>query len=208
MVDQDTKQRAEEMAARDDFPIKGFSHLEWWVGNAYQTAQYLRTMLGFQLIGYRGPETGVKDTSSYLLASEDIRFVISGALTPEHPITHHVAAHGPGVHDVALAVPDAEAAFELAVNRGAEPAYKTYVLENDRGRKVMAGLKAYGETIHSLVEGEGRAARLRANDRRPRPTDGSAVCRSRGRQRRAARNGRMGGVVRADFWIHSASPLR
>ena len=77
MVDQDTKQRAEEMASRDEFPIKGFSHLEWWVGNAYQSAQYLRTMFGFRIIGYRGPETGTMDTSSYLLAQEDIRFVVS-----------------------------------------------------------------------------------------------------------------------------------
>ncbi|MEE9532897.1 MAG: 4-hydroxyphenylpyruvate dioxygenase [Acidimicrobiia bacterium] len=155
MVDQETKQRAEQMASRDEFPIKGFSHLEWWVGNAYQSAQYLRTMFGFRIIGYRGPETGTMDTSSYLLAQEGIRFVVSGALAPDHAITQHVAAHGPGVHDVALAVPDAEAAFELAVNRGAEPAYKPHVVESDRGRKVMAGLKAYGETVHSLVEGEG-----------------------------------------------------
>ncbi len=132
MVDQETQKRAEEMAARDEFPIKGFSHLEWWVGNAYQTAQYLRTMLGFKIIGYRGPETGTMDTSSYLLASEDIRFVISGALNPEHPITQHVAAHGPGVQDVALAVPDAEAAFDLALTRGAEPAGLQAACAGDR----------------------------------------------------------------------------
>jgi 4-hydroxyphenylpyruvate dioxygenase len=154
MTDEATMNRAREHAARDAFPIKGFSHIEWWVGNAYQTAQFLRAMLGFEIAGYRGPETGTRETASYLLRSEDIRFVVTGALTPDHPVAHHVLEHGPGIHDVAIAVPDAEAAFDLAVERGAEPAYKPYVLENERGRKVLAGIKAYGETIHSLVEGD------------------------------------------------------
>ncbi len=155
MVDRATMERAREHAAGDEFPLIGFSHIEWWVGNAYQTAQFLRAMLGFRIIGYRGPETGVRETSSYLLASDDIRFVVTGAMGPDHPVAHHVLAHGPGVHDVALHVPDAEAAFELALERGAEAAYKPMVVESDRGRKVMAGIKAYGDTIHSLVEGDG-----------------------------------------------------
>ena len=153
-ADQETIDRAKAHAARDDFPLQGFSHLEWWVGNAYQTAQFLRTMVGFSIIGYRGPETGVRETSSYLLAADDIRFVVTGAMGPDHPVAHHVQAHGPGVHDVAFAVPDAEAAFEMALDRGAEAAYKPFVLQTERGRKVMAGIKAYGDTIHSLVEGE------------------------------------------------------
>ncbi len=155
MVDRETMERAKAHAASDEFPLQGFSHLEWWVGNAYQTAQFLRAMLGFRIVGYRGPETGVRETASYLLSSEDIRFVVTGALGPDHPVAHHVLQHGPGVHDVALQVPDAEEAFELALERGAEAAFKPMVVETDRGRKVMAGINAYGDTIHSLVEGDG-----------------------------------------------------
>ena len=154
-VDAEVARRAKEFAARDAFPIKGFSHLEWWVGNAYQTAQFLRSMLGFRITGYRGPETGVRDTSSYLLESGEIRFVITGAQRPEHPVSDHVRLHGPGVHDVALAVPDAEAAFELAMERGAEAAYKPTVIETGRGHMHAAGIKAYGETVHSLIESDG-----------------------------------------------------
>ena len=154
-VDADVATRAKTFASRDPFPIKGFSHLEWWVGNAYQTAQFFRSMLGFSIIGYRGPETGVTETSSYLLASGKIRFIVTGAQRPEHPVADHVHIHGPGVHDVALAVPDAEAAFELAMDRGAEVAYKPTVTETERGRMHAAGIKAYGETVHSLVESDG-----------------------------------------------------
>jgi 4-hydroxyphenylpyruvate dioxygenase len=154
-MDADIARRAKELAARDPFPIKGFSHLEWWVGNAYQTAQFFRAMLGFRIVGYRGPETGIRDTSSYLLESGNIRFVVTGAQRPEHPVSDHVHLHGPGVHDVALSVPDAEAAFELAIERGAVAAYKPTVVETDRGRMRAAGIKAYGDTIHSLVESDG-----------------------------------------------------
>ncbi|MGH8926726.1 MAG: 4-hydroxyphenylpyruvate dioxygenase [Acidimicrobiia bacterium] len=136
----------------DPFPILGFHHVEFWTDNAYQSAQFFRTLMGFSIEGYRGPETGVSESASWALSQNDVRFVISGAMTPDHPISRHVLEHGPGVHDVALTVPDASEAFDLAVGRGAEAAYKTEVLEVDDRRWVSAGIRTYGETIHSLVE--------------------------------------------------------
>jgi 4-hydroxyphenylpyruvate dioxygenase len=154
-MDTDLEARARAHAARDPFPMRGFSHVEWWVGNAFQTAQFLRQALGFSIVGYRGPETGHRETSSYLLESGKIRFIVSGAQSPEHPIADHVHDHGPGVHDVAFSVPSAEEAFELALERGADVAYKPTVVETERGAMIAAGIKAYGDTIHSLVEGDG-----------------------------------------------------
>src|SRR3990172_6285013 len=151
-VDHDTVARAKAMAARDSFPIKGFSHLEWWVGNAFQTAQVFRSLLGFEITGYRGPETGTRETASYLLEQGQIRFIVTGAMGPEHPVSDHVLRHGPGVKDVAIAVPDATAAFETAVERGAEAAAKPHVLEDDHGRAVISAIQAYGDTIHSFVD--------------------------------------------------------
>ncbi|MFH1105256.1 MAG: 4-hydroxyphenylpyruvate dioxygenase [Actinomycetota bacterium] len=154
-VDQATLDRAKAMARRDAFPLKGFSHLEWWVGNAFQTAQFFRSQLGFAITGYRGPETGTRETASYLLEQGDIRFIVTGAMGPDHPVSDHVLRHGPGVHDVAILVPDAEAAFEMALERGADPAAKPYVIEDHGGRAVISAIQAYGDTIHSFVEREG-----------------------------------------------------
>src|SRR3989304_5152348 len=154
-VDHDTVARAKAMAARDSFPIKGFSHLEWWVGNAFQTAQVFRSLLGFEITGYRGPETGTRETASYLLEQGQIRFIVTGAMGPDHPVSDHVHRHGPGVHDVAILVPDAEAAFEIALERGAEAAAKPHVVEDARGRAVFSPIQAYGDTAPSVVEGEG-----------------------------------------------------
>jgi 4-hydroxyphenylpyruvate dioxygenase len=52
---------------RRDLPIKGYDALEFWVGNAKQSAHFYRTAFGFQLVGYAGPETGLRDRASYVL---------------------------------------------------------------------------------------------------------------------------------------------
>jgi len=154
-MDTDLTLRAKEFASNDPFPMRGFGPVEWWVGNAFMTAQALRSLLGMEIVGYSGPETGLRDRSSYLLRSDQIRFVISGAQGPDHEIADHVRLHGPGVKDVGFLVPDAVAAFERAVDRGAEPHMDPVVFENDRGRMVQATIRAYGETVHSLIEIEG-----------------------------------------------------
>ena len=137
---------------RNNFPITGFHHIEFWVGNAYQVAHYYRQVHGYSIVGYRGPETGVRETASYALSQGEVRFIVTGAIFPEHPVARHFLEHGPGVHDVAVSVPDAQGAFETALERGAEAAYKPTTTESDRGSWTSAGIKAYGDTVHSLVE--------------------------------------------------------
>ncbi|MFZ5623525.1 MAG: 4-hydroxyphenylpyruvate dioxygenase [Gemmatimonadota bacterium] len=137
---------------QDTFPINGTDFIEFYVGNARQASLYYRAAFGFQLVGYRGPETGTRDRASYLLQQNKIRFVLTTALTPDHPVAEHVHRHGDGVRDLALWVDDAREAFARAVERGAEPAYEPTVLRDDDGEVVMAGIRTYGDTIHSLVE--------------------------------------------------------
>jgi 4-hydroxyphenylpyruvate dioxygenase len=138
----------------DPFPINGFHHVEFWTDNAYQSAQFFRSLIGFAIEGYRGPETGVREKASWALRQGDVRFIVTGALSPDHPISKHVLEHGPGVHDVALSVPDANAAFDRALARGAEVAYKPEAIEARGHSWVSAGIRTYGETIHSLVESD------------------------------------------------------
>ena len=136
----------------DPFPLLGFHHIEFWTDNAYQSAQFFRALMGFSIEGYRGPETGTRETASWALRQGEIRFIVSGGMSPDHPIGRHVLEHGPGVHDVALTVPDAGAAFDLAIARGAEAAYKPELIERDGRSWAAAGIRTYGETVHSLVQ--------------------------------------------------------
>lgn len=137
---------------KDTFPINGTDFIEFYVGNAKQTALYYQHCFGFQLIAYKGPETGSRDVVSYVLQQDKIRFVITSALQPDHEILRHVALHGDGVKVLALWVDDAKEAYHLAIEKGAESAFEPLTLEDEHGKVVLAGIKTYGETIHTLVE--------------------------------------------------------
>ncbi|NUQ11278.1 MAG: 4-hydroxyphenylpyruvate dioxygenase [Gemmatimonadaceae bacterium] len=139
-------------AAHDTFPINGTDYIEFWVGNAKQAAHYYRGAFGFRLLGYRGPETGVRDRASYLLEQGKIRFVLTSPLGPEGEIAAHVAKHGDGVRDIAFWVDDARDAFARAVERGAVAARTPEVLKDAQGEVVIAAIRTYGDTIHSIVE--------------------------------------------------------
>ena len=138
--------------ATDTFPINGTDHLEFYVGNAKQAAIYYQATFGYQLIAYRGPETGCRDTVSYVLEQNKIRMVLTSAVRPGHPVGEHVARHGDGVKVLALWVDDCRDAYTKAIARGAESAFGPEVHRDEQGEVVMAAIKTYGETIHTLVE--------------------------------------------------------
>jgi len=136
----------------DAFPINGTDYIEFYVGNAKQSSLYYRAAFGFQLVGYRGPETGVRDRASYLLQQDKIRLVLTSPIGPDGPIADHLRRHGDGVRDMAFWVDDARAAWTTAVERGARSVQEPTVLEDAHGRVVIAAIATYGDTIHSIVE--------------------------------------------------------
>ena len=136
----------------DAFPINGTDYIEFYVGNAKQSAMYYQAAFGYRLIAYKGPETGSRDMVSYVLQQGKIRLVFSAALNPEHEIAKHVAEHGDGVKTLALWVNNAEESYKIALDRGAESAFEPTTLSDDNGAIKMAGIKTYGNTVHALVE--------------------------------------------------------
>jgi 4-hydroxyphenylpyruvate dioxygenase len=138
--------------ATDTFPINGTDFIEFYVGNAKQASHYYRSAFGYDLLAYRGPETGTRDTSSYLLQQNKVRLVLTTPLNPDHPIAAHIQRHGDGVRDIALWVDDARDAFAKAIERGARAVQEPTVLRDEAGEVIIAGIETYGDTIHSLVE--------------------------------------------------------
>ena len=67
-----------------------------------------------ELEAYRGPETGTRDSKSYVLRSGSARFVFTGGVTPDSPALDHHRQHGDGVVDLALEVPDVDRCIEHA----------------------------------------------------------------------------------------------
>ncbi|MCU0650290.1 MAG: 4-hydroxyphenylpyruvate dioxygenase, partial [Gemmatimonadaceae bacterium] len=137
---------------QDTFPINGTDYIEFYVGNAKQSAHYYMAAFGYRLVAYRGPETGTRDRTSYVLEQGKVRLVLTTALSPDHDVSQHVLLHGDGVRDLALWVDDAREAWTRAVERGATSVLEPTVLRDEHGEVIIAAIQTYGQTIHSLVE--------------------------------------------------------
>ena len=125
------------------------------VGNAKQAAHYYSTAFGMKVVAYSGPETGRADRVAYVLESGSARFVLKGSVRPGTDIARHVAEHGDGVTDLAIAVPDVYAAYEYALAHGATGLEKPHEVEDENGVLVRAAIAAYGDTRHSLIDRSG-----------------------------------------------------
>lgn len=137
---------------QDFLPLLGTDHIEFYVGNAKQSAHFYEHAFGFETIAYAGPETGVKDRASYVLKQGKIRLVLTTSLVPNSEISEHVRRHGDGVKVMALWVEDARKAYAETTSRGAESAATPQVLHDKYGEVVVASIKTYGDTIHTFVE--------------------------------------------------------
>lgn len=135
--------------------IKGFDYLEFYVGNAYQAAHFYRNLYGFKLVAFSGLETGVRDRASFVVEQNDIRLVLTTALTPDHPITRHVSLHGDDVRDIAFAVDDVEGAYKAAIKNGAHSILPPTELSGARGSMLKATVAALGATVHSFIQRDG-----------------------------------------------------
>lgn len=137
----------------DDFlPLLGTDYVEFYVGNAKQSAHFYKTAFGFQSYAYKGLETGSKDSVSYVLKQDKIRLVLTTPLNSKSPINDHIVKHGDGVKVIALWVEDARSAYEETTKRGAKSYMEPVVEKDEFGEVVRAGIYTYGETVHMFVE--------------------------------------------------------
>ncbi len=138
--------------AQDFLPLLGTDYVEFYVGNAKQSAHFYKTAFGFQSHAYKGLETGSRDSVSYVLTQDKIKLILTTPLTSESPINDHIVKHGDGVKIIALWVEDARKAFEETTKRGAKVFQEPIVEKDEHGEVVRAGIYTYGETVHMFVE--------------------------------------------------------
>eukprot|EP00802_Teleaulax_amphioxeia_P015557 Tamp_15648.p1 GENE.Tamp_15648~~Tamp_15648.p1 ORF type:complete len:403 (-),score=97.04 Tamp_15648:318-1478(-) len=147
----------EELVAAQGSPTQGqyqgFHHLEFWVGNAKQTATWFVARLGFEPVAYRGLETGDRDTVTHVVQQGQVRFAFTSALNPDNAeiATHH-AKHGDGVRDVAIRVKDCRALYATLISNGGKSVRPPTEIKDEHGSAVVAAVQTYGDTVHSLIE--------------------------------------------------------
>jgi len=139
-------------AKKDFLPLNGTDYVEFYVGNAKQAAHFYRSAFGMKLVAYCGPETGKRDSVSYVVQQGKIRFVLTTSLHPDSPISDHIKLHGDGVKTIALWVDDAESAYRETTSRGATGIKEPERLRDDDGEVVLSAIAAYGDTVHAFIE--------------------------------------------------------
>jgi 4-hydroxyphenylpyruvate dioxygenase len=136
-------------APAEALPISAIHHVEIWSGNAKQSEYYYRKAFGFSRIAYAGPETGIRDRASYVLAQDEIRLVITSPIGEGGEINRWLAEHGDGVRDMAFATSDVDHCHIEALARGAAD-HGAPVDLGDGVRRATVG--TYGEVLHSFID--------------------------------------------------------
>jgi 4-hydroxyphenylpyruvate dioxygenase len=132
--------------------LKGFDYIEFYVGNALQASHYYRTVFGFKIAGYAGPETGVSDRTSLLVEQGKVRLLLTSAQSATSPIVQHVITHSDSVKNIAFTVEDSAGTFERLVRNGARPVQKPTIYKDDHGYLIKSSVTAFGDTIHSFIQ--------------------------------------------------------
>ncbi len=164
-----------ELSSVAELPVNGFDHIELYVGNALQAAYYYQHGFGFDLIAYRGLETGERDKVSYVLKQGQVYIVLTGSLKPDNEIAEHIRLHGDGVKTIALDVQDASSAFSTTVARGAKAAMSYQEFNDENGIFKQASIHTYGTTIHTFVERAGYKGSFAPNYKKIKNRPGNPV---------------------------------
>jgi len=151
-----------------DNSYRGYDHVHWWVGNAKQAAAYYTSLFGFRPLAYKGLETGSRCFASHAISNGRVTFVLTSPLRAPSSddvgdddrelllaVNRHLATHGDAVKDVAFEVDDVGALYAAAVANGAVGVCAPAVHSDADGDVVMATVKTYGDTTHTLVERRG-----------------------------------------------------
>lgn len=136
--------------------LNEIAYIEFYVFNAFQTANFYRHVLGFNVIGYGGPETGLQDKVSYILIQGKIKIIISSAISnnTDSPLSEHVFLHNDSVKDIAFLCRNVREAFEVCARSGATPVLKPVEISDNKQKIIKASVCTFGSTVHSFIEQE------------------------------------------------------
>ena len=133
--------------------FESFDHVSFWVGNAKQAASYYCTRFGFNVVAYRGLETGSRDVATWVVKQNKIIMTFSSPLSSEESeITKELVRSGDFIRDVAFTVTDCEALYKKAVERGAVSVSAPQTLKDEHGEVIVATIRSYGNINHTFVQ--------------------------------------------------------
>jgi 4-hydroxyphenylpyruvate dioxygenase len=141
----------------DPLEIEAIDYLEIFAENGREAAYALSQLLGLTPVAYRGPETGWKESASYVLVKDQITLVVTAPLRSTHAAAKFIFRHGTSVREIAFRTTSCATFHDTAVARGAESVEAPHELTDDRGTVRRAAIRTYGDVVHSIIERKGYA---------------------------------------------------
>jgi 4-hydroxyphenylpyruvate dioxygenase len=132
------------------YSLRGIDHIEIYVFNAFQAANFYRSVFGFDIVAYAGPETGMKDQISYFLRQGSIRLLISSTANRESPLLKHVINHDESIKDIAFTTHNVSKLYKAAIRAGAISILEPTEINDGKVKITKATIATFGNTIHSF----------------------------------------------------------
>ncbi|MFC8125294.1 4-hydroxyphenylpyruvate dioxygenase [Streptomyces sp. NPDC057302] len=132
------------------FDELGIDHVGFSVGDLDAATAFFTESYGLSVYARSVATTDAAQAGEARAAvgRSGIRFVLTDARGADHAAAAYAERHGDGVSDIALSTPDAAAAYEEAVRRGARPV----AAPQDHDGVVTASIAAFGDVTHTFVQ--------------------------------------------------------
>lgn len=154
----------------DRFAMTDFDHVEVWCADATSTARRFSSAFGLQMVASSDIENGNHKYTSYMLKSNDIRFVFTAPYWTEAPDTNQVnidtfpeydreaaftfiKKHGLAVRALGIQVASAAEAHQKCIENGGESVQKPTTLSDEKGTITYCEVKFYTDVVFRFVEG-------------------------------------------------------
>ena len=147
--------KSSDKNAVDILGVQDFDAVEFYVGNAYQSAYYYQRALGFKPVAWSSLKTGNRKYASYVMQQGNAKIVLTSSYEPSSEISSHQLVHGDGAKSIGLRVKDAQIAHDKAIERGAKSVIKPITMKDDYGEIRLSAIETYGDTIHKFIERDG-----------------------------------------------------
>ena len=129
--------------------IRGYDFVEFYSGSAKMMAYWHAKALGLDIVAYKGPETGHRDRTSYLLASPanpQFKILITSALQPStYDVNGFQTRHGDGVKRWSVEVDNVEVTYAKSLKNGAVPVKEPHKISDKDGYVEMPSIRLYDD---------------------------------------------------------------
>jgi 4-hydroxyphenylpyruvate dioxygenase len=142
-------------AVSSDIGIIRVHHVNFYVNDIGDWANYFIHRLNFREVAHGGPYSGKGDRVCRVVGHGRIRFILTQAAYRESAVAGFLRRHPQGVADIAFLVHDAAAALEQCAERGAKVVSGLETDHFDAGRIRFGSIAAYGDVTHTLVDVQG-----------------------------------------------------